>query len=84
MEERKPIKPFKTISLVDRLKGTIYDKDYEAAALSNKPQGSPDINTIPKQNEPQGSPEINTIPKSQNKDSDELNLPKSQLTLPKE
>ena len=69
MEERKSIQPFKTISLVDRLKGTIYDKDPESATLSNKPQGSP---------------KINTIPTSQNKDSDELNLPKAQLTLPKE
>lgn len=69
MEEQKPIKPFKTISLVDRLKGTIYDKDPEAAALSNKPQGSP---------------QINTIPTSQNKDSDEISLPRAQLTLPKE
>ena len=69
MEEKKSVQPFKTISLVDRLKGTIYDKDPKAAALSNKPQGSP---------------EINTIPTSQNKDSDEISLPKAQLTLPKE
>lgn len=99
MEERKPIQPFKTISLVDRLKGTIYDKDFEGTPKQKDPQGSPEvnsipkqkdpqgspeINTIPKENKPQGSPEINTIPTSQNKNSDEINLPKSQLNTSKE
>jgi|TARA_R100000081_G_scaffold83933_1_gene52226 hypothetical protein len=99
MEERKPIQPFKTISLVDRLKGTIYDRDFEGTPKQKDPQGSPEvnsipkqkdpqgspeINTIPKENKPQGSPEINTIPTSQNKNSDEINLPKSQLNTSKE
>ena len=37
-----------------------------------------------KENKLQGSPEINTIPTFQNKDSDEINLPKSQLNTSKE
>lgn len=69
MEEKKSIQPFKTISLVDKLKGSIYDKDFKGTA---------------KQNNPQGSPEVNTIPLSENKDSSKINLPKSQLTLPRE
>lgn len=68
MEEQQ-IKPFKTISLVDKLKGSIYDKDPKPVVLSNKIEGSPTIDTIPK---------------TQDKENKGINLPKSQLTQSKD
>jgi len=69
MEEQKQIKPFKTISLVDKLKGSIYDKDPKTVVPSNKIEGSP---------------AINTIPKTQDKENEGISLPLSQKTLPRE
>lgn len=69
MEEQKQIKPFKTISLVDKLKGSIYDRDPKTVVPNNKIEGSPTINTIPK---------------TQDKENEGIKLPLSQKTLPRE
>lgn len=138
-EGQTPRKPFKTISLVDKLKASEYDKVSdkkeftspsitsqnpdldsvksnpsipttkkedqspqvnERGELQDKSGQSPEVEGIPTSNNPQGSPEVSQsettqnketqspevegIPTSQNKDSDQISLPLSQLTLPKE
>ena len=65
----EPRKLFKTISLEERLASSEYSR------LPNK---------LPAYNNTQGSPQINKSAEPQDKNSNGINLPQSQLTLPKE
>lgn len=65
----EPRKLFKTISLEERLASSEYNK------LPNK---------LPASSNTQGSPQINKSAEPQDKNSDNINIPQSQLTLPKE
>jgi len=65
----EPRKLFKTISLEERLASSEYNR------LPNK---------LPASSNTQGSPQINKSAEPQDKNSDNINIPQSQLTLPKE
>ena len=62
----EPRKLFKTISLEERLASSEYNR------LPNK---------LPASSNTQGSPQINKSAEPQDKNSDNINIPQSQLTL---